>query len=359
MSSDSIRIVFMGTPEFAVAPLKALVEAGMEISAVVTAPDKPAGRGKRLKSSAVKEFALTELNCPVLQPEKLKDTAFIDQLKSFNAHLFIVVAFRMLPEAVWTIPEYGTVNLHASLLPQYRGAAPINWCLINGEKETGVTTFLIDHKIDTGRILLQEKVGIGDNENAGSLHDRLMTAGAMLIVTTVKQIMEGKVEAIDQDAFEIPEGALKKAPRIFKDDCRIDWNMSREEIHNLVRGLSPSPGAFTMLHCVDQEPLQVKILETLPLEEGTSEQTGSDQHNPESQNNQPGSSDQNQDEPGKKEPANNTTGTIHSDKKSFMKVACNDGWLEVRLLHPAGRKRMAAADFIRGFKGDIDNCYMK
>lgn len=324
MSSDSIRIVFMGTPEFAVAPLKALIVAGVKISAVVTAPDKPTGRGKKLKGSAVKEFALTELNCPLLQPEKLKDPAFIDQLRSFNAHLFIVVAFRMLPEAVWTIPKHGTVNLHASLLPQYRGAAPVNWCLINGEEETGVTTFLIDHKIDTGRILLREKVSIGNNENAGSLHDRLMTAGSTLIVTTVNQIMDGKVEAVDQDAFDIPEDELKKAPRIFKDDCRIDWNRSREEVHNLARGLSPSPGAFTMLHCDHQEPLLVKILETIPVDE----------------------------------PNHSVPGTILSDQKSFMMVACSDGWLEVRSLQPAGRNRMAGADFIRGYQGDINQCRM-
>ena len=359
MSSDSIRIVFMGTPEFAVAPLKALIEAGVEISAVVTVPDKPAGRGKKIKGSAVKEFALAELNCPVLQPEKLKDPAFTDQLKSFNAHLFIIVAFRMLPEAVWTIPEHGTVNLHASLLPQYRGAAPINWCLINGEVETGVTTFLIDQQIDTGRILLREKVSIGSNEDAGSLHDRLMTAGATLIVTTVKQLMEGKVEAVHQDAFDIPEEQLKKAPRIFKDDCRIDWNRSREEVHNLVRGLSPSPGAFTMLHCDDQEPLQVKIFETLPVEERSDEQPSNDQHNRESQNNKPGSNNPFQSVPNKIEPVKSTTGSILSDKKSFMKVACSDGWLEVLSLQPAGRNRMAGADFIRGFKGDINNCRME
>jgi methionyl-tRNA formyltransferase len=354
MSRDSIRIVFMGTPEFAVAPLKALVEAGVEISAVVTAPDKPAGRGKKLNSSAVKEFALAKLNCPVLQPEKLKDPAFTDQLRSFNAHLFIVVAFRMLPEAVWTIPKHGTVNLHASLLPQYRGAAPINWCLINGEEESGVTTFLIDHQIDTGRILLREKINIDSNENAGSLHDRLMTAGSELIVTTVKQIMEGEVEAVDQNTFDIPEGELKKAPRIFKDDCQIDWNKSREEVHNLVRGLSPTPGAFTMLHCDDHEPLQVKIFETRPVDKGAIEQRGRDQNNRESQYNQPGSSDPNPSDSNSLKP-----GMILSDQKSFMKVACSDGWLEVRSLQPAGRKRMAAADFIRGFKGDINNCYLK
>lgn len=355
MSSNSTRIVFMGTPEFAVEPLKALVEAGMEISAVVTAPDKPAGRGKKLKSSAVKAFALSELNCPVLQPEKLKDPDFANQLKSFNAHLFIVIAFRMLPEVVWTIPEHGTVNLHASLLPQYRGAAPLNWCLINGEKETGVTTFLIDQQIDTGRILLQDKISIGKNENVGSLHDRLMTVGARLVVTTVRQIMEQKIEPVDQKVFDIPEEKLKKAPRIFKDDCRIDWNRNREEIHNVVRGLSPTPGAFTMMHCNNQEPVQVKIFETLPLEEaGADEQYSSDQNNRELQNNLPKSSDRKQSQPYNIQP-----GTILTDQKGFMKIACNNGWLEVRSLQPAGRKRMSGADFVRGFKGDIYHCEMK
>ncbi|MEX0980598.1 MAG: methionyl-tRNA formyltransferase [Bacteroidales bacterium] len=355
MSSNSIRIVFMGTPEFAVAPLKALIEAGMEVSAVVTAPDKPAGRGKKLKSSAIKAFAHSKLNCPVLQPEKLKDPVFTNQLRSFNAHLFIVVAFRMLPEVVWSIPKHGTVNLHASLLPQYRGAAPINWCLINGEGETGVTTFLIDQQIDTGRILLQDKIRIGRNENAGSLHDRLMTLGAALVVTTVRQIMEGTVEAIAQDAFDVPQEKLKKAPRIYKDDCRIEWNRSREEVHNLVRGMSPSPGAFTMLCYDDQEPLQLKIFETLPVEEeGADEQCNSDQNNREMQNIMPGSSDRSQ-----RQPSNIEPGTILSDQKSFMMVACSDGWLEVRSLQPAGRKRMSGADFIRGFKGEINHCKMK
>jgi methionyl-tRNA formyltransferase len=348
------RIVFMGTPEFAVAPLKALVETGAEIAAVVTVPDKPAGRGKKLTSPAVKTYALSELDCPVLQPEKLRDPEFTEQLKSFSADLFIVVAFRMLPEVVWSIPEKGTVNLHASLLPQYRGAAPINWCLINGEKETGVTTFLIDHEIDTGRILLQERIDIGPDENAGSLHDRLMAAGSELIVRTVGQLMEGTIEAIDQRAFDIPEEQLKKAPRIFKDDCRIDWSRSCEEVHNLVRGLSPSPGAFTMIHDGGQEPIQIKILETLPVEqEGTEEQRSNSQHNRKSQNIKPESKDRNRNE------INNLLpGTVLSDQKSFMKVACSDGWLEVRSLQPAGRNRMAGADFIRGFKGDINKCRM-
>ena len=318
------RIVFMGTPEFAVAPLKALVEAGAEIAAVVTVPDKPAGRGKKLTSPAVKTYALSALDCPVLQPEKLRDPEFTEQLKSFSADLFIVVAFRMLPEVVWSIPEKGTVNLHASLLPQYRGAAPINWCLINGEKETGVSTFLIDHEIDTGRILLQEKIDIGPDENAGSLHDRLMAAGSELIVRTVDQLMKGTVEAIDQRAFDIPEEQLKKAPRIFKDDCRIDWGRSREEVHNLVRGLSPYPAAFTFLNCKGEEELHLRILGAVP------------------------SSD----------PADKSPGTIATDRKSYIKVACADGWLEITSLQPAGRRSMSGGEFIRGFKGDPGPCRM-
>ncbi len=316
------RILFMGTPEFAVAPLKALVEAGAEIAAVVTAPDKPAGRGKKLTSSSVKTYTVSELDCPVLQPEKLRDPKFTDRLKTFNADLFIVVAFRMLPEIVWSIPQKGTVNLHASLLPQYRGAAPINWCLINGEKETGVTTFLIDQEIDTGRILLQKKIEIGPDENAGSLHDRLMRAGSELIVKTVDQLMEGTIEAIDQRDFDIPEEQLKKAPRIYKSDCRINWNRNREDIHNLVRGLSPYPAAFTFLHCSNREDLHLRILDTKQLPD----------------------------------PVKLTPGTIATDQKNYIRVACADGWLEITSLQPAGRKKMSGGEFVRGFKQDIEQC---
>jgi methionyl-tRNA formyltransferase len=325
MIKTTPRIVFMGTPEFAVAPLKALQEAGAEIAAVVTAPDKPAGRGKKLKSPAVKEFALKALDCPVLQPEKLKNQEFTEQLKSFDADLFIVVAFRMLPEMVWSIPKKGTVNLHASLLPQYRGAAPINWCLINGEKETGVTTFLIDHEIDTGRILLQEKIDVGPDEDAGSLHDRLMTAGSDLIIRTVDQLMKGTIEAIDQRTFDIPEEQLKKAPRIYRDDCRIDWQRSSKHIHNFVRGLSPYPAAFTFLHCDKKEALQLRLSGTKRV----------------------------------LDPVRVKPGTIASDGKSYLKVACADGWLEIASLQPAGRKRMSGGEFIRGYKGNIEQCHME
>jgi methionyl-tRNA formyltransferase len=323
MSNQGNRIVFMGTPEFAVASLKAFVEAGWEIAAVVTAPDKPAGRGKRVKSTAVKTYALSALNCPVLQPEKLKDPQFTQQLASLNASLFIVVAFRMLPEVVWTIPEHGTINLHASLLPQYRGAAPINWCIINGEKESGVTTFLIDHEIDSGRILLQEKVSIGDNETAGSLHDRLMTTGSRLLVKTAGQVIRNTIRPVSQDTFKIPENQLKKAPKIFRDDCRIDWNRSLEEVHNLVRGLSPYPAAFTTLQCASKT-MTIKIFETTPAEGKSSAKPG----------------------------------TILSGNNRSICVACKDGYLEILSLQAPGKKRMPAQEFLRGFHGDISECQM-
>ncbi len=323
MSNPGNRIVFMGTPEFAVASLKAFVEAGWEIAAVVTSPDKPAGRGRTLKSSAVKAYALSELNCPVLQPEKLKDPAFTTQLKSFNAALFIVVAFRMLPEVVWTIPEHGTINLHASLLPQYRGAAPINWCIINGEKETGLTTFLIDHEIDSGRILLQAKVSIGENENAGSLHDRLMATGSQLIVKTADQLVRGTAKAIGQDTFNIPETKLKKAPKIFRDDCRIDWNRSREEVHNLVRGLSPYPAAFTTLQC-GNKTMKIKVFETIPDEKETDAKPGA----------------------------------ILSENNRSIRVACKNGILKILSLQAPGKRRMGAEEFLRGFQGAIGECRM-
>ncbi|MDT8431647.1 MAG: methionyl-tRNA formyltransferase, partial [Bacteroidales bacterium] len=262
MTNSDIRIVFMGTPEFAVAPLKAIRSAGMNIAGVVTAPDKPAGRGKKITQTAVKVYAEKALDCPVLQPEKLKDTAFIGELAGLKAHLFIVVAFRMLPEAVWTLPEHGTINLHASLLPHYRGAAPINWCIINGEESTGLTTFLIDREIDTGKILLQEEMTIGPDQDAGELHDRMMETGAALLVRTIEQVMQGTVAPVPQEAFNIPADQLKKAPKIFKPDCRIDWSRGSATVHNLIRGLSPFPGAFTYLVEPGGEQSMLKVFAT-------------------------------------------------------------------------------------------------
>jgi len=237
----------MGTPEFAVPSLSKLYDAGYDIAAVVTAPDKPAGRGMQLSESAVKKYAL-EKNLKILQPERLKDPHFIEELKSLKADVQIVVAFRMLPEIVWNMPPLGTINLHASLLPQYRGAAPINWAIINGEKQTGLTTFKLQHEIDTGNVLLQEKIDILDNETAGSLHDKMMEAGGELLLKTLRKLEEGKIEEVFQNEIKIGnENSLKQAPKIFTETCEINWNKSTGEIYNLIRGLSPYPAAFTFL----------------------------------------------------------------------------------------------------------------
>lgn len=237
-----LRIAFMGTPEFAVASLQALLEAGFRVVAVVTAPDRPAGRGQQLRAPAVKEFALSH-GLPVLQPTRLRDPEFLGQLKSLGVNLQVVVAFRMLPQEVWSLPAYGTFNLHASLLPDYRGAAPINWALIRGEAETGVTTFFIDEKIDTGQIILQRKTAIGEEETAGELHDRLMALGADLVVETVQAIQRGPVQTTAQKHLD----SDKAAPKLFREDCRIDWNQPSRVIFNLIRGLSPYPAAWTEL----------------------------------------------------------------------------------------------------------------
>jgi methionyl-tRNA formyltransferase len=239
---NHLRIIFMGTPEFAAHHLKILHERGANIVAAITAPDKPAGRGQKLKPSAVKEMAL-KLGIPVMQPEKLKNPDFLAELKSYRPDLQIVVAFRMLPEAVWALPPKGSFNLHASLLPQYRGAAPINWAVINGEKETGVTTFFLNHDIDTGNIIMQEKVPIAPNDSAGDVHDRLMEAGANLVVKTVEAIATDTVHEKAQSTENTTP--LKPAPKIFKEDGRLDWNQSAASIHNKIRGLSPFPGAWT------------------------------------------------------------------------------------------------------------------
>jgi methionyl-tRNA formyltransferase len=251
------RIIFMGTPPFAVASLNALVTAGMEVAAVVTGPDRPAGRGLQLRTSAVKQRAL-ELGLPVLQPEKLKDPAFHAQLDAFDASLYIVVAFRMLPEAVWNKPPLGTVNLHASLLPDYRGAAPINWAVINGETRTGVTTFLINGKIDTGDLLLREAVAIGLDETAGLLHDRLKDIGADLLTRTAKNLFDGTSTPLPQDQFV--GDVLHDAPKLTAENCRIRWSARAEQVHDQIRGLSPFPGAWTRWQEHGREPQQFKIL---------------------------------------------------------------------------------------------------
>jgi len=322
MKASDIRIVYMGTPEFATAPLRALADEGMNITAVITAPDKPAGRGMKLRESDVKLFADTHLNCPVLQPKNLKDPSFVEELKSLNADLFIVVAFRMLPEVVWSIPKNGTFNLHASLLPQYRGAAPINHAIINGENETGVSTFFIDKKIDTGQILYNTKVLIEPEDDAGLLHDKLKIAGAKLVVKTATSIMSGSAEPVAQESFNIPEDQLKKAAKIFKEDCRINWELESELIGNLIRGLSPFPTAFTELSLPGSENINCKVFK--------------------------GSA--------KKEQHKLFPGTIISDNKTFIHVAVNDGYYSIDTLQIAGKKRMSVEDFLRGFQGDIEAC---
>jgi methionyl-tRNA formyltransferase len=319
MKGKDLRIVFMGTPEFAVASLQALVENRYQVVGVVTAPDKPAGRGRQLQGPAVKKYAL-EQGLHVLQPEKLKNPDFIDELKSLNADLQVVVAFRMLPEIVWNMPRLGTFNLHGSLLPQYRGAAPLNWAVINGEKETGVTTFLLSHEIDTGKILFREKIVIDENDSVGDIHDRLMEIGAALVLKTVDALAEGSYEAVSQDelAPRLRGGALKPAPKIFKEDCRIDWTRPAEQIRNLIRGLSPYPAAWTELTDENGNTSILKIY-SAHIDEG----------------------------------AASTPGTIETDSNSWLKIASPDGWLNITHLQLSGKKRMKTEDFLRGFHGDF------
>ena len=309
----------MGTPEFAVPSLQKLYDAGYDIAGVVTAPDKPGGRGMQLTQSAVKKFA-TEKKLKILQPEKLKSPDFIENLHSLKADVQVVVAFRMLPEIVWNMPPMGTINLHGSLLPQYRGAAPINWVIINGEKETGVTTFKLQHEIDTGNILMQEKIKIEDDETAGTLHDKMMKTGAELLLVTIKKLEKGNIEEISQQVaanttphspLTIHHSPLRHAPKIFTETCEINWNKSVEEIHNLIRGLSPYPAAFTYLNSK-----KIKIFTS-------------------------------QKEPGNeaKEP-----GKYVTDHKTFLKFAAADGFVSLKEIQPEGKKRMKIDDFLRGWR---------
>jgi len=301
-----MKVVFMGTPGFAVASLQKLVENNIDIVGVITAVDKPAGRGRKLQESAVKKYALSQ-NLKVLQPKNLKDGKFHEELKNLQADLFIVVAFRMLPAVVFEMPAKGTFNLHASLLPQYRGAAPINWAIINGEKETGVTTFFIEQQIDTGKIIHQEKVAIEANETAGSLHDKLMEVGGELVLKTVNDITNDTCTITEQDHSK----ATIKAPKIFKEDCKIDWNNSTEKIDAFIRGLSPYPAAYTFLN-----DLQLKIYEV------------------------------------EKEIENHklTPGEYSSDNKSYLKFTTNDGFISVKELQLQGKKRMDVKAFLNGNK---------
>lgn len=319
----------MGTPEFAVASLEALVIAKCDIVGVVTAPDKPAGRGMKLNESAVKKYSVRH-HLKILQPEKLKNPEFLNELRSLNADLQIVVAFRMLPEVVWNMPPMGTVNVHASLLPQYRGAAPINWAIINGEKETGITTFKLQHEIDTGNILLQEKIEIGDNETAGELYERLKELGAQTLLKTVEGLTEGTLAEKPQSSIvnselsmgniqseeilsplTIDHSPIKLAPKIFTKDCQIDWNKTKDEIHNLIRGLSPYPCAFTELG-----DKMIKIFRS------------------------------------EKEMMLPTTkmGRWESDKKTYLKFACKDGYIHLKDVQLEGKKRMLIEEFLRGYR---------
>lgn len=304
--NDQPRIVFMGTPAFAVASLKALLEAKMNVVGVVTAPDKPAGRGMQLQQSAVKQFAL-EHHLPIAQPEKLKSPDFFAQIQAWQPDIQIVVAFRMLPESIWSFPPMGTLNVHGSLLPQYRGAAPINWAIINGEKETGVTTFRLQHAIDTGDTLLQEKIVIPPTMTAGELHDTMMEVGATTLVKTLKGLIAGSIVATPQaDATH-----LKHAPKLFTQDCTIDWTKPVEQVHNLIRGLAPFPGALTKVDGKIVKLFSTSILPEIP-----------------------------------KEPI----GSFVTDGKTYARFACTDGYIQLNDIQWEGKKRMPITDFLRGYK---------
>jgi len=309
---SSLRIVFMGTPEFAVASLSALVDAGCNIVGVITAPDKAAGRGLQVQQSAVKQYAVSKgLN--VLQPEKLKDPSFIETLQALKADLQVVVAFRMLPEMVWSMPPMGTINLHGSLLPQYRGAAPINWAVINGEQQTGVTSFKLKQEIDTGDILLQESFPIGENETAGEVHDRMKMTGAALLLKTVEGLAEGTLKETPQSEWTGPHISepLKHAPKIFTETAQIDWNKTTAEVYNFIRGLAPYPAAFTSL-----EGKKLKIFKAEKQVGGTS----------------------------------TATGDFETDGKTFLRFATADGYINLLELQLEGKKKMPVADFLRGHR---------
>jgi methionyl-tRNA formyltransferase len=303
---SSLSVIFFGTPDFAVASLEALVDHGLKVLAVVTAPDKPAGRGRKLHTSAVKDYALSR-KLPVLQPEKLKNKEFLAQLAALKADLQVVVAFRMLPEAVWDMPAMGTLNVHASLLPQYRGAAPINWVLINGEKETGVTIFKLRHEIDTGDILLQQKIAIQPEDNAGSLYGKLMAAGAGLLIQTIQGLEAGTITPQRQ----VLNGPVNLAPKIFKETCRIHWGQPAVQVLNLIRGLSPYPAAFTFLN-----NKQLKIFSAVLY-------------------------------PGKPKIA---AGGFETDGKTYLRFAAEDAWLDCETVQYEGKKKMPVADFLRGIR---------
>ncbi|MDY7395160.1 methionyl-tRNA formyltransferase [Aureibaculum sp. 2210JD6-5] len=306
-----LRIVFMGTPDFAVGVLKTLIDHNYNVVGVITAPDRPSGRGRKLNQSAVKKYAL-EQNLNILQPTNLKDELFLAELNKLNANLQIVVAFRMLPKVVWQMPALGTFNLHASLLPNYRGAAPINWVIINGETKTGVTTFFIDDKIDTGAIILKEEIAIDKNDTAGTLHDKLMQLGSKLVIETVKLIEKGEVKPVQQRLLE--DNQLKDAPKIFKDTCQIHWNKSIDEIYDKIRGLNPYPGAWTDFYN-DEETLEMKIYDVKK----------------------------------EKEKHHHSIGKLIADKTQ-LKVAVNKGFIIIEKLQLPGKRKMRIGDLLNGYK---------
>ena len=315
---EKMRIVYFGTPEFAASQLEAILTAGYEVAAVVTMPDKPAGRGKKIQFSDVKKTAL-EHNLPLLQPEKLKNSEFLKELESYQANLFIVVAFRMLPEAVWKMPKYGTFNLHASLLPQYRGAAPINHAIINGETETGLTTFFLNEEIDKGAVIMREKVAIRPDENAGELHDELMILGNKVIVETIRKIEKGEYQTQTQEELA-GDTLLKDAPKIFKDFCYMKWEADCQTAYNHIRGLSPYPAAHAIIQSDNGDSIDMKIYATEIESCKPSE----------------------------------TIGTVVTDNKKYMKIALKDGYIHLTTVQQAGKKAMPIADFLRGqrFEGN-------
>ncbi|MDR1644376.1 MAG: methionyl-tRNA formyltransferase [Tannerellaceae bacterium] len=325
---DNKRIIYMGTPHFAVESLRALVEGGYQVVGVVTMPDKPAGKHQSIpQPSPVKQYA-ESAGLTVLQPQSLKNEAFLAELSALDADLQIVVAFRMLPEVVWKMPPLGTINLHASLLPQYRGAAPINWAVIKGEEETGVTTFFLSHEIDTGKIISQRRIPIADDDDAGAVHDALMTAGASLLLDTVDRIFAGKAAAVDQESLYAHTSELRPAPKIFKETCRIDWTQPLKQIYDFIRGLSPYPGAWTELPtsgATKQPPGAIKP--TLKIYR--SEMRIALHHLP--------------------------CGTICTDGKTHIDVAVEGGYIRILSLQLAGRKRMTAADFLRGHRTMLED----
>ena len=314
MEKKELRIVYMGTPDFAVESLNALVKGGFNVVGVVTMPDKPAGRGYKLQHSPVKEYALAH-DLPLLQPEKLKDENFIAALREWKADLQIVVAFRMLPEVVWNMPALGTFNLHASLLPQYRGAAPINWAVINGDLETGVTTFFLTHEIDTGKIIRQKRVAISDKDDAGTVHDVLMKIGADLVIETVDSVLSGSVDTVSQESLFADVSDLRPAPKIFKDTCRIDWNKQVADIYNFIRGLAPYPAAWAELVSPDGDRVALKIFQSEKIIASHKLKSG----------------------------------TLLSDGKTYIDIAVPDGYLRLLSVQLAGKKRMPVSAFLNGF----------